>query len=102
MPDSVTLGNLASNNTVGELTDAQMVSTVSSFSPPSSSRELTSPSRLLRLSQGADTPAATGTMTDLVEIGNARDKVLSLKLDQVRPSPLRVPSLSRKILVRES
>lgn len=24
-------------------------------------------------------------MTDLVEIGNARDKVLSLKLDQVMP-----------------
>lgn len=31
---------------------------------------------------GADTPAADGTMTDFVSMGNARDKVLSLKLDQ--------------------
>ncbi|KAL1405398.1 U4/U6 x U5 tri-snRNP complex subunit Prp1 [Vanrija albida] len=31
---------------------------------------------------GFDTPAADGTITDFVSIGNARDRVLSLKLDQ--------------------
>ncbi|BEJ14887.1 hypothetical protein CspHIS471_0406540 [Cutaneotrichosporon sp. HIS471] len=31
---------------------------------------------------GNQTPATDGTMTDFVSIGNARDKVLSLKLDQ--------------------
>jgi pre-mRNA-processing factor 6 len=31
---------------------------------------------------GFDTPAADGTLTDFVSIGNARDKVLSLRLDQ--------------------
>jgi pre-mRNA-processing factor 6 len=33
---------------------------------------------------GFETPADTGTMTNFVEIGQARDKILSLKLDQVR------------------
>lgn len=32
---------------------------------------------------GFDTPAPDGTITDFVSIGNARDRVLSLKLDQV-------------------
>ncbi len=32
--------------------------------------------------EGMQTPATDGTMTDFVSIGNARDKVLSLKLDQ--------------------
>ena len=32
-------------------------------------------------SGGLETPA--GTMTNFVEIGQARDKILSLKLDQV-------------------
>ena len=31
---------------------------------------------------GFDTPAGDGTMTDFVSIGTARDKVLSLRLDQ--------------------
>ncbi|WRT66209.1 uncharacterized protein IL334_003162 [Kwoniella shivajii] len=31
---------------------------------------------------GFDTPAADGTMTDFIAIGNARDKVLSLQLDR--------------------
>ncbi|WVF71630.1 hypothetical protein IAT40_006438 [Kwoniella sp. CBS 6097] len=31
---------------------------------------------------GFDTPANDGTMTDFISIGNARDKVLSLRLDQ--------------------
>lgn len=35
---------------------------------------------------GFETPADSGTMTNFVEIGQARDKILSLKLDQVRPS----------------
>lgn len=35
---------------------------------------------------GFETPADTGTMTNFVEIGQARDKILSLKLDQVRLS----------------
>ena len=30
-----------------------------------------------------ETPADSGTMTNFVEIGQARDKILSLKLDQV-------------------
>ena len=42
---------------------------------------LTSPA--LHLAQSVANPGS-GAMTDLVEIGNARDKVLSLKLDQVR------------------
>lgn len=33
---------------------------------------------------GFETPADSGTMTNFVEIGQARDKILSLKLDQVR------------------
>ncbi|KIK37812.1 hypothetical protein CY34DRAFT_92045 [Suillus luteus UH-Slu-Lm8-n1] len=32
---------------------------------------------------GFETPADTGTMTNFVEIGQARDKILSLKLDQI-------------------
>lgn len=32
---------------------------------------------------GFVTPAESGTLTDFVEIGQARDKILSLKLDQV-------------------
>jgi pre-mRNA-processing factor 6 len=36
----------------------------------------------IRVSSGFDTPAGDGTMTDFVSIGTARDKVLSLRLDQ--------------------
>lgn len=51
---------------------------------------------------GFETPADSGTLTNFVEIGQARDKILSLKLDQVgvlcrrRPSCLRlaVPQVS--------
>lgn len=32
---------------------------------------------------GFETPANSGTLTNFVEIGQARDKILSLKLDQV-------------------
>jgi len=32
---------------------------------------------------GFDTPAESGTLTNLVELGQARDKVLSLRLDQI-------------------
>ncbi|KAK0440011.1 PRP1 splicing factor, N-terminal-domain-containing protein [Desarmillaria tabescens] len=32
---------------------------------------------------GQETPANTGTLTNFVEIGQARDKILSLKLDQI-------------------
>jgi hypothetical protein len=32
---------------------------------------------------GFETPANSGALTNFVEIGQARDKVLSLKLDQV-------------------
>jgi len=32
---------------------------------------------------GFETPADSGTLTNFVEIGQARDKILSLKLDQV-------------------
>jgi hypothetical protein len=34
---------------------------------------------------GFITPADSGTLTDFVEIGQARDKILSLKLDQAGP-----------------
>lgn len=85
MPDSVTLGQMAQNSTEGSLTDAQMVRALVPRHMASSTRELTcSLPSLFSQAAGLDTPAATGTMTDLVEIGNARDKVLSLKLDQVR------------------
>ena len=40
--------------------------------------------RILR-QDGFATPADAGAMTNFVEIGQARDKILSLKLDQVRP-----------------
>lgn len=41
MPDSVTLGHLASNNTVGELTDAQMVRSLRvPLAPPFSASDL--------------------------------------------------------------
>jgi hypothetical protein len=33
---------------------------------------------------GFETSADSGTLTNFVEIGQARDKILSLKLDQVR------------------
>lgn len=39
---------------------------------------------------GFETPADTGALTNLVEMGQARDKVLSLKLDQVISFTLRV------------
>jgi pre-mRNA-processing factor 6 len=32
---------------------------------------------------GFETPADSGALTNFVEIGQARDKILSLKLDQV-------------------
>jgi hypothetical protein len=32
---------------------------------------------------GFETPGDSGTLTNFVEIGQARDKILSLKLDQV-------------------
>jgi pre-mRNA-processing factor 6 len=32
---------------------------------------------------GFETPAESGTLTNFVEIGQARDRILSLKLDQV-------------------
>ena len=32
---------------------------------------------------GFETPADSGTLTNFVEMGQARDKILSLKLDQV-------------------
>lgn len=32
---------------------------------------------------GFETPAESGTLTNFVEMGQARDKILSLKLDQV-------------------
>jgi hypothetical protein len=35
---------------------------------------------------GFETPAESGALTNFVEIGQARDKILSLKLDQVRSS----------------
>jgi len=38
---------------------------------------------------GFETPAEGGTLTNFVEIGQARDKMLSLKLDQVFNSPCR-------------
>lgn len=55
IPDSVTLSNLAQSQSEGALSEEQM---------------------------SASTPGS-GAMTDLVEIGNQRDKMLSLKLDQV-------------------
>ena len=39
---------------------------------------------------GFDTPAEQGQMTNFLEIGQARDRILSLKLDQVRFSSLLV------------
>ncbi|KJA17190.1 hypothetical protein HYPSUDRAFT_146818 [Hypholoma sublateritium FD-334 SS-4] len=36
---------------------------------------------------GLETPAERGMMTDFVEIGQARDKILSLKLDQISSTP---------------
>lgn len=35
---------------------------------------------------GFETPADSGTLTNFVEMGQARDKILSLKLDQVCPN----------------
>lgn len=39
---------------------------------------------------GFETPAEQGQMTNFLEIREARDKILSLKLDQVRFSSLRI------------
>jgi pre-mRNA-processing factor 6 len=36
-------------------------------------------------SGGFETPADSGALTNFVEIGAARDRILSLKLDQVCP-----------------
>lgn len=40
-------------------------------------------SRRLMQMGGFETPAESGTLTNFVEMGQARDKILSLKLDQV-------------------
>ena len=56
--DTVLAGAAAKNQLVGELDAAQQEN------------------------GGLATPATDGTMTDFVSIGNARDKVLSLRLDQ--------------------
>ncbi|KAF9783203.1 PRP1 splicing factor, N-terminal-domain-containing protein [Thelephora terrestris] len=59
VPDSVIVGNRASTEYESSL-DAQQQAT-----------------------GGFETPANSGTLTNFVEIGQARDKILSLKLDQV-------------------
>ena len=41
------------------------------------------PDPLLKEAGGFETPANSGTLANFVEIGQARDKILSLKLDQV-------------------
>lgn len=56
--DTILAGNAASNQVMGELDQKQMEG-------------------------GFDTPAIQGTETDLVGIGQARDRVLSLQLDQL-------------------
>lgn len=56
--DTILAGNAAANQVMGELDQKQMEG-------------------------GFDTPAIQGTETDLVGIGQARDRVLSLQLDQV-------------------
>lgn len=67
------LADAAGRNTVlGELDAAQQE--VSDFYPARQDAD--------QQNGGYDTPA-DGAMTDLVSIGNARDRVLGLKLDQV-------------------
>ena len=77
--DSVLAGAASRGQMLGELTAEDQE--VSSFFQVLSLRDALDQQLTLQ-NGGYDTPAGDGTMTDFVSIGNARDKVLSLRLDQ--------------------
>lgn len=74
--DSVLAGAASRGQLLGELDAAQQ--------EVSGTIGLAAVTRYLLMIQngGYETPAADGTITDFVSIGNARDRVLSLRLDQ--------------------
>lgn len=51
---------------------------------------------------GFETPAENGMLTNLVEMGQARDKILSLKLDQVSCLEFPVPADSHQSAICRS
>lgn len=71
--DSVLAGAAARGQMLGELDAAQQEARYHSLLRPSAD---------ILQNGGFDTPAGDGALTDFVSIGTARDKVLSLRLDQ--------------------
>jgi hypothetical protein len=82
VPDSVLVGDRSKNEYENSLDDRQQQVRISR---PHFLGGLTF---LVKQSGGFETPADSGALTNFVEIGQARDKILSLKLDQVNHSSL--------------
>ena len=80
VPDSVLVGDRSKNEYENSLDSQQQMVRQSLFLL---SFESTHPNCPVQ-NGGFETPAESGAMTNFVEIGQARDKILSLKLDQVR------------------
>jgi pre-mRNA-processing factor 6 len=77
VPDSVLVGDRSKNEYENSLDPMQQeVYRIPFYSD-------VEPTCLRFQNNGFATPADSGTMTNFVEIGQARDKILSLKLDQV-------------------
>lgn len=78
VPDSIIVGDRGKGEYENALDSRQQVC----YTP---AHELyVSPTTSYQEHGGFETPADSGTLTNFVEIGQARDKILSLKLDQVR------------------
>jgi pre-mRNA-processing factor 6 len=85
VPDSVIVGDRAKGEYENSLDPRQQVCNL----PVTRDRNILSIYNL-QDPGGFETPADSGTLTNFVEIGQARDKILSLKLDQVNAcSPFR-------------
>jgi pre-mRNA-processing factor 6 len=89
VPDSVLVGDRSRNEYENSLDASQQEVSVTST--------LSNAAAELSLKNGGfDTPAESGTLTNFVEIGQARDKILSLKLDQVNIVRLAVGSYTHQ------
>jgi len=81
VPDSIIVGDRGKGEYENALDSRQQVCNALAFEVYPSS-----PDTSYQEHGRFETPADSGTLTNFVEIGQARDKILSLKLDQVRCS----------------
>jgi|SRR6267142_1014 len=79
VPDSIIVGDRGKGEYENALDSRQQVCCT-----PAHELYLSLPTTSYQDHGGFETPADSGTLTNFVEIGQARDKILSLKLDQVR------------------